>query len=133
MTDDDRERVRLDRWLWAARFFKTRSQAKAAIEGGKVHIEGARAKPAKEISVGAHLSISRGTDAIEVIVQALSERRGSAPDAAHLYVETAESATRRAQSSEQRRITGAAYLAPRERPSKRDRRALTRLKQFEGD
>lgn len=133
MTVEAAPRVRLDQWLWAARFFKTRSQAKTAIEGGKVHVEGTRAKPAKEISVGARLSISRSVDVTEVVVLALSDRRGPAPEAARLYAETSESAARRSASAEHRAMIRAAGLAPPERPSKRDRRALTRLKHFEGD
>jgi ribosome-associated heat shock protein Hsp15 len=120
--------ARLDQWLWAARFYKTRSQAKAAIEGGKVHVDGARAKPSREVTVGMRIEVSRDREQIEVTVHALGVRRGDAARAAALYVETAESAERRAAAAESRRLTRASYIAPPGRPDKRDRRALERLK-----
>ncbi len=81
-------KVRLDKWLWAARFFKTRSLAKQAIEGGKIHCDGQRVKPSKEISVGITLTIRQDLDEKIISVIALSDQRRGAPEAALLYVET---------------------------------------------
>lgn len=125
---DDPGKVRLDRWLWAARFYKTRSAAKVAIEGGRVHCGGQRAKPSKEVSVGTELEISRGISDFIVVITAIAQRRGSATEAEQLYRETAESAQRRAEIAQQRRLRGAPS-APQMRPDRRDRRELMRLKQ----
>ena len=127
----DTDHARLDRWLWAARFYKTRSQAKHAIDGGKVHVDGARAKPSREVTLGMRITVPRGTDELDVIVTGLAERRGAATEAAALYRETDESVTRRTATAETRRLTRASFIAPSGRPSKRDRRALERLKQQE--
>lgn len=120
--------VRLDRWLWAARFFKTRAQAKQAIDGGKVHYDGRRSKPARDVDVGASIEITRGRDELTVIVVALSDRRGRATDAQRLYRETEESAQRRIAEGEQRRLQRAGMTFPANRPGKRDRRLLADLK-----
>ena len=88
MSKQSDPRVRLDRWLWAARFYKTRSLAKAAIEGGKVRCDGQRVKASKEISVGLTLTVRRGMDEQVVIVSGLSEQRRGAREAAQLYTET---------------------------------------------
>lgn len=88
-------KCRLDKWLWAARFFKTRSLASDAIDGGKVHVDSDRAKPAKEVRVGMTIRIRRGPDEIEVVVRELSIQRKGAPEAALLYEETAESIAKR--------------------------------------
>ena len=122
-------KVRLDRWLWAARFYKTRSAAKDAIEGGKVHCGGQRAKPSKEVGVGIELVISRGIVEQTVIITGIGDRRGSAADAARLYRETAESIATREDAVNQRRIAGASFAAPPMRPDRRGRRELMRLKQ----
>lgn len=122
-------KVRLDRWLWAARFYKTRSTAKDAIEGGKVHCGGQRAKPSKEVGVGIELVISRGMVEQTVIITGIGERRGSAADAARLYRETPESIAAREDAMSQRRIAGASFAAPPMRPDRRGRRELMRLKQ----
>jgi len=122
---------RLDLWLWAARFYKTRSQAKHAIDGGKVHVDGARAKPSREVVIGMRVRLPRGDDEVDVIVTGLAERRGGATQAAALYRETEESTARRARTAETRRLTRAAFIAPPGRPTKRDRRAIARLKQAE--
>lgn len=126
---NDAAKVRLDRWLWAARFYKTRSAAKAAIEGGKVHCGGQRAKPSKEVGVGVELVISRGIVEQTVIIAAIGDRRGSAADAARLYRETPESIAAREDALNQRRIAGASFAAPPMRPDRRGRRELMRLKQ----
>ena len=117
-------RVRLDKWLWAARFYKSRSLAKTAVEGGKVHLNGARVKAAKEVGVGDTLTITRG-DAVEtVVVTGIAERRGSATLAATLYTETPESIDARESVLAQRRMERAGLTVPKRRPSKRDRRQL---------
>lgn len=120
--------VRLDRWLWAARFFKTRSLAKSAIEGGKVTLQGQRVKPAKEISVGQQLTIRRGLTEQVVDIIALSDKRGPAKVASTLYCETPESVERRAGQSAQRRMERAGLQVPSHRPSKKDRREIRKLK-----
>lgn len=122
-------KVRLDRWLWAARMFKTRSQAKQAIEGGKVHYNGQRTKPARETEIGAELDITRNFQALTVVVDALSDRRGPAVEAQQLYHETETSITRRATEQERARLQRAGLQQPMRRPDKHDRRALTALKQ----
>lgn len=123
------EKVRVDRWLWAARFFKTRSLAKAAVEGGKAHVNGARVKAARSIQAGDTLTISRGHEEREVIVTAVATRRGSATEAAKLYRETAESVERRTENDARRRMERAGLKVPRTRPTTRQRRQLAELKQ----
>lgn len=121
-------RVRIDRWLWAARFFKTRSLAKAAVEGGRAHVNGARVKAARGIRPGDTVTISRGREEREVVVTGVAERRGSASDAAKLYQETAQSIERRAEDDAIRRMQRAGLRVPRTRPTTRQRRQLARLK-----
>jgi ribosome-associated heat shock protein Hsp15 len=128
-----RASVRLDRWLWAARFFKTRSLAKQAIEGGKVRCQGQRAKPSKEIGIGTELDIQRGESEQRVIVTGLSERRGGAQEAAGLYRETPDSLEKREQAQAQRSLLRRGAMPPPVRPSKRDRRQLKQLKQQNSD
>lgn len=121
-------KVRLDKWLWAARFFKTRSMAKTAIDGGKVHCGGQRVKAAKEITVGETLTIRRGLDKLEVVVTALSEQRRGAPEAAELYAETPESAARRTERAAQRKAGATGFIPGERKPTKKERRQLNRLK-----
>ena len=118
--------VRLDKWLWAARFFKTRSRAKTAIDAGHVRLNGKRAKAAKEVKCGDTLDIRRGPDDFTVDVEALAERRGSAAAAALLYRETEASVAKREREAELRRAAG--WQTSYGRPSKRDRRRMDRLK-----
>jgi len=125
------ERVRLDRWLWAARFFKSRAMAKGAIEGGKVEIDNQRAKPAKEIGVGQKLNIRRGDEVFDVEVIALADKRGSAAIAATLYTETEASLQRRAEEVARRKMERAGLRVPEKRPERRARRALAALKKSE--
>ncbi len=122
-------KLRLDKWLWAARFFKTRSLAKQAIEGGKVHCDGERCKSSREISVGSLLQIRQGWDEKTVRVSALSDKRQGAPQAALLYEETPESIERRQLDAERRKALKAANPAPDGRPTKKDRRQIHRFKQ----
>ena len=122
------QRVRLDKWLWAARFYKTRSLAKTAVEGGKVHLNAARVKAAKEVTVGDTLVITRGETVQTVVVEALAERRGSATVAATLYAETEESVEQREALAADRRMRRAGLSVPKMRPNKHDRRRLRELK-----
>lgn len=121
--------IRLDKWLWAARFYKTRSLAKQAVEGGKVHYNGERCKVSKEVQIGASLSIRTGWDSKIVEVIALSAQRRGAPEAAKLYQESEDSIHAREQLAADRKILGAAAgaLHP-ERPNKKQRRQIHRFK-----
>jgi ribosome-associated heat shock protein Hsp15 len=118
--------VRLDKWLWAARFFKTRTLAKQAIEGGKVRYDGEHAKVGRTVGIGASISLRQGYDELEVIVRALSDQRGPAPVARLLYEETDESRLRREQAALARKAASG-FVSP-ERPSKQQRRAIHRFK-----
>jgi ribosome-associated heat shock protein Hsp15 len=118
--------VRADVWLWAARFFKTRSLAKLAIDGGKIDLNGSGCKPAKTVHVGDVLRISRGVERLEVEVLALSEKRGQASVAQGLYRESEASVAAREAAKAQRKLVGA--MAPPGRPDKQERRELRRLK-----
>jgi ribosome-associated heat shock protein Hsp15 len=126
-TDESAGKVRIDKWLWAARFFKTRGLAADAIDGGKVRYDGERPKPAKEVRVGAVLRITRPDGEWEVVVRGLSAQRRGAPEAALLYEETEQSRQRREQAA----LTHEADYAMRDRgmgrPTKRDRRLIKRF------
>lgn len=121
--------LRLDKWLWAARFYKTRAIARSMIEGGKVHYNGQRSKPGKQVEIGAILRLWQGDDEREVRVCALSEQRRGAPEAALLYEETAEGLARRARLAEARRLNSLYAPHPETKPDKKQRRDLLRLKQ----
>ena len=123
-TDND---VRLDKWLWAARFFKTRSMAHDAINGGKVFVGGFRAKPSRSVEVGQEILITTDRGRFTVVVEKLSAARGSATVASTLYRETDESKQQREQVSEMHRL--AKMTAPSERPNSHDRKILRRLKE----
>lgn len=127
------DEVRLDSWLWAARFFKTRSLAKQAIEGGKVTIQGQRAKPGKTITPGTMLQIGKADQTFEVEVLGLATKRGPARVAEQLYRETPASAERREKASSLRRAERASRPTPAGRPDKRDRRTLRRLRKDGGE
>lgn len=118
--------VRIDKWLWAARFFKTRSAAQQAIEGGKVKLNGERTKPAKELAAGDRLLLHIGVHEWDITVRALSDRRGPAPVARALYDESEESSTRRAREIELRKVAGHPGADRAGRPTKRERRQLER-------
>jgi len=120
------ERIRLDRWLWAARFFKTRSLAGEAVAGGKVHLNGERTKPAHPIRVGDEVTVRRGIDEAAVIVRGVAKKRGGAAEAARLYEETEESRLRRERLATEARLRGALHEGGR--PTKQDRRELRRLR-----
>lgn len=123
------EKLRLDKWLWAARFFKTRSLAKAAIEGGKVHLGGQRVKVSREISVGDTLQIRQGWDEKVVVVRGLSDQRRGAPEAQALYEETADSLKRREADAAARKAAGGMIDRPATRPNKKQRRQIHRFKE----
>ncbi len=121
-------RVRIDKWLWAARFFKTRSLAAQAVELGRVRVQGERITPAREARVGERIEIQLADTRIDVIVRALSSQRGPAPVARALYEETADSRERRERHAEARRLAVEPAVAIKGRPSKREGRALRRVR-----
>lgn len=122
------QRLRLDKWLWAARFYKTRSVAKQAIDGGKVYCEGGRCKPGKEVEIGMQVRLRQGFDEKTVIIKALSEQRRGAPEAQLLYEETKESIETRLEQAAQRKAQPS--LGPSTgKPNKKNRRLIHRFKQ----
>ncbi|NCI79471.1 RNA-binding S4 domain-containing protein [Acinetobacter kanungonis] len=121
------ETMRIDKWLWAARFFKTRSIAKSAIEGGKVHFDGERVKVSKEVRVGMELTIQQGFEKKTVVIKAISGVRGPSPVAQLLYEETEVSLAKRELLASQRKLHNLAR--PDHRPSKKDRRQISKFKQ----
>ena len=123
------DRLRLDKWLWAARFYKTRSLAKAAIEGGKVHLSGQRVKVSREISVGDTLQVRQGWDEKTVVVKKLSDQRRGAPEAQELYEETADSVARRESEAAARKAAGGMIDRPAQRPTKKQRRQIHRFRE----
>ena len=125
------DKVRLDRWLWAARFYKTRSQAAEAVSGGKVHVNDERPKRSKMVGRGDRLQIRLGPYEVIVTVTGLAERRGSAKDAAVLYEEDAAGKAARLRLAEQLRVAPPPAYDGKGRPTKRDRRELDRLSEFD--
>ena len=121
-------RLRIDKWLWAARFYKTRAIAKQAIDAGKVHIEGARPKPSKEIEAGMAIRLRQGFDEKTVIVKSLTERRRGAKEAQLLYDETKESVENRNKLSEQRQAQPKHWSSPT-KPNKKQRRLIQQFNQ----
>lgn len=119
--------MRLDAWLWAARFYKTRSLAKSAIESGQVEVGGERAKPSRAVRAGDVLRVTRGDDNFEVSVLALASRRGSATQAAALFCESEQSRLQRDQRRAQRAAERTGYRAPEGKPDKRARRLIQAL------
>ena len=119
--------VRIDKWLWAARFFKTRSMATDAIDRGRVRIDGEPIKPSRNVKVNDKLVIDNGSDRWEVIVAAISDKRGPAPVARTLYFETDESIAKRENDKTARRLFPEPSMDIKGRPTKRDRRAMTRI------
>ena len=122
--EKDTEIVRLDKWLWAARFFKTRSLATQAVNGGKVHVNGNRGKAAHSVMVGDKLVISIGTMEFTVAVLAISRFRRPAAEARLLYAETVESIAAREEQREMKKMMNAGFSAPAHKPGKRDRRKI---------
>jgi ribosome-associated heat shock protein Hsp15 len=125
---EEEERVRLDKWLWAARFFKTRALASEAIAGGKVQVNGDRAKRARSLQVGDEVRVRQGVYEYLVTVRALSARRGPASEAAGLYQETQASRVAREAIALQLKTLHSAFIPERGRPTKKDRRDINRLK-----
>ena len=122
------ESQRLDKWLWVARFFKTRGRAATAISGGKVQVAGERVKPSRHVGPGALLEIRRGPVQWRVVVRAVARHRRPAAEAALLYAETPESVAQREREAEQRKLEAGARRERLGKPSKRARRDATRLK-----
>lgn len=124
--------VRIDKWLWAARFFKSRSLANEAIELGRVHINGDRVKPARLVKIGEKVRVQKGSERIEVFVRFLSDVRRSAPLAKLLYDETIESLAARQEAAERRRLYSEPARGITGRPTKRNRRAIERFASDDG-
>lgn len=122
------EKVRIDRWLWAARFFKTRNLAKQALEGGKVQVDGHKVKAGKDVGLGMTLRIRQGWDDKEVLITGISDQRRGAPEAAKLYQETAESIEKRKTHAEQRKALGPASMRTPTKPNTKQRRQMHRIK-----
>lgn len=122
------DNVRIDKWLWAARFFKTRSLATDAIDTGKVKLDGERIKPARAVKLDDKLSIDNGTETWEVRVLGISDKRGGAPIARLLYEETQESVDKRENDHEARKLYREPGTTIKGRPTKHDRRALSKVR-----
>lgn len=126
--EEEKEAVRLDKWLWAARFYKTRTLAKEMIDGGKVHYNGQRSKPNKIVEVGATLKIRQGSDEKEIVVLALATQRRCAPEAQLLYRETEQSLANREKLAMARKMNALSMPHPDRRPDKKERRDLLKFK-----
>ncbi|CAK9886551.1 MAG: Heat shock protein 15 [Candidatus Erwinia impunctatus] len=120
--------VRLDKWLWAARFYKTRAIAREMIEGGKVHYAGQRSKPSKVVETGATLTLWQGSEQRTVIVASISDRRGPASEAQKMYAETPASIEKREKIAEARKNNALTMPHPDRRPDKKERRDLMKFK-----
>ncbi|WP_310608317.1 ribosome-associated heat shock protein Hsp15 [Buttiauxella brennerae] len=128
MKEKSPEGVRLDKWLWAARFYKTRAIAREMVEGGKVHYNGQRSKPSKLVELNAMLTLRQGNDEKTVKVLAVTEQRRPATDASQLYEETAESITKREKVALARKMNALTMPHPDRRPDKKERRDLMKFK-----
>ena len=120
--------VRLDKWLWAARFYKTRALARQMVQAGKVHVAGKRSKPSKLVQVGDRITLRQGFDSKQVEVLALSEQRRGAPEAQLLYQESEASIEKREQNAEARKLNALYNPHPDKRPDKKQRRQLIKMK-----
>ncbi|WP_423823111.1 S4 domain-containing protein [Salinisphaera sp. SPP-AMP-43] len=120
--------VRIDKWLWAARFFKTRSVASTAVKGGKVELDGHKAKPSSTVRAGQRLQVTKGEVVFEVEIDAVAEKRGPASQAQALYTETQASVERRTEQAAERRAARLSMPRPSARPDKKQRRQLRRFK-----
>ena len=123
------QKMRLDKWLWAARFFKTRQLAAEAVQGGKVHLNRQRTKPGKDVRIGSRLTISKGPYDWDIEIRVLPKQRRPAAEARDFYIESEQSHTRRQKLNEQIRAERAAHPMPDHRPNKRERRQIHRFKQ----
>ncbi|MEQ6280587.1 ribosome-associated heat shock protein Hsp15 [Kluyvera cryocrescens] len=128
MKEKSIEGVRLDKWLWAARFYKTRAIAREMIEGGKVHYNGQRSKPSKVVELNAQLTLRQGNDERTVVIKAITEQRRPATEAVVLYEETAESIEKREKVALARKLNALTMPHPDRRPDKKERRDLMRFK-----
>ncbi|MRS17123.1 ribosome-associated heat shock protein Hsp15 [Enterobacteriaceae bacterium RIT691] len=128
MKEKPAEAVRLDKWLWAARFYKTRAVAREMIEGGKVHYNGQRSKPSKVMEMNATLTLRQGNEERTVIVKGITEQRRPAAEAVLLYEETAESIDKREKMAVARKLNALTMPHPDRRPDKKERRDLMRFK-----
>lgn len=124
------EAVRLDKWLWAARFYKTRAIARTMVDGGKVHYNGQRSKPSKTVELGATITLRQGVDEKTVIIEKIANQRRGAPEAAELYRETQDSINKREQRTIQRKLN-AHNPSPERRPDKKQRRDIIKFKHQE--
>lgn len=122
------QKIRLDKWLWAARFFKTRALAKKAIEGGKVHYDGNKSKPSRMVEVGATITLQQGWDKKTILVAALSEHRRGATEAQQLYAETEASVVMRVELAKQRKMQQTPQMANQGKPTKKQRRCIIQFK-----
>lgn len=125
--------VRLDKWLWAARFYKTRALAREMVEGGKVHYNGQRSKPGKIVELGAEIRLRQGNDERTVIVLVIDGRRQGAPEAQKMYRETDESIDKREKFAQARKLNALTMPHPDRRPDKKERRHLMRFKHGESE
>mgnify|MGYP005844919367 CR=1 FL=1 len=123
----DNEKIRIDKWLWAARFFKTRSLAAQAVSGGKVHVNGERVKPARLVGAGDQLEITRGHLEYTINIMGTNDKRRPAVEAQQLYEETEESLAARLKQREVRRLEAASLHMPRIKPNKKDRRLIRKF------
>lgn len=128
MKEKPTDGVRLDKWLWAARFYKTRALAREMIEGGKVHYNGQRSKPSKVVELNAQLTLRQGNDERTVVVKAITEQRRPETEAVTLYEETAESIEKREKVALARKLNALTMPHPDRRPDKKERRDLMRFK-----
>jgi ribosome-associated heat shock protein Hsp15 len=124
----DTSKIRLDKWLWAARFYKTRALAKSAVEGGKVHYDNQRSKPSRIVEIGKTIQLRQGFDEKIIIVIKISDKRLSATLAQALYQETAQSIEKREAMAQARQQMNAHVLAPQRRPDKKQRRSILKVK-----
>ncbi|WP_392561601.1 ribosome-associated heat shock protein Hsp15 [Orbus sturtevantii] len=131
MMDNTTPQIRLDKWLWAARFYKTRPLAREMIEGGKVHYNGQRTKPSKIVEIGAELKLRQGSDEKTITVLMLSERRKTATEAQALYIENEASIIKRENISQARKLGSLTMPHPDRRPDKKERRDLIKFKHGE--
>ncbi|WP_414165756.1 ribosome-associated heat shock protein Hsp15 [Superficieibacter sp. BNK-5] len=133
MKEKPSDAVRLDKWLWAARFYKTRALAREMVEGGKVHYNGQRSKPSKIVELNATLTLRQGNDERTVIVKAITEQRRPSTEATTLYAETPESVEKREKIALARKMNALTMPHPDRRPDKKERRDLMRFKHGENE
>nr|WP_086938379.1 ribosome-associated heat shock protein Hsp15 [Thaumasiovibrio occultus] len=128
MSDNTPTAVRLDKWLWAARFYKTRSIARTMVDGGKVHYNNQRAKPSKMVELGAEIRLRQGSDEKTVVIEKISDTRRGAPEAQTLYRETDDSVAQREKNAQLRKMNALGNPSPDKRPDKKQRRDIIRFK-----